>query len=134
MRKTITRWAGMAGALGLAAALMGAGAPAQAAVAAPHTAVQPMTYRSTTLWLPDGKRTATVWKTWYRNSDGRYHGHYGFTSASHGVSVYVVLWTSDRTKYLPTEGKRYSYSDESTVQLFACDNSYPNDEDCTATW
>ncbi|MFD5761573.1 MULTISPECIES: hypothetical protein [Streptomyces] len=41
-----------------------------------------MTYRSTTLRLPDGKRTATVWKTWYRNSDGRYHGHYGFTAAS----------------------------------------------------
>ncbi|ATY16968.1 hypothetical protein CU254_40975 (plasmid) [Amycolatopsis sp. AA4] len=110
-------------------------AGAQPAVSAPASGDnQPRTSSTATLWLPDGKRTAVVWKTWYRNANGKYHGHYGFSSASRGVSVYAVLWTSSMTRYLPAEGKRYSYSNESTVQLFACDNDYPNGEDCTATW
>jgi hypothetical protein len=96
--------------------------------------VQPMTPASTTLHLPDGKRTAVVWKTWHRNANGKYRGHYGFSSASKGVAVYAVLWTSDKTKYLPTEGKSYAYSNESRVQLFACYNKVPNGEDCTTTW
>lgn len=103
--------------------------------AAPAPAeVHPMTSSKTVLHLPDGKRTAHVWKTWYRKSNGKYHGHYGWTSASKRVSVYVVLWTSDKTKYLPTKGHSYAYSNQSRVQLFACDNDYPNGEDCSATW
>jgi hypothetical protein len=51
------------------------------------------------------------------------------------VSVYVVLWTGGgRTRHLPTKGKSYAYSDISRVQLFACDNAYPNGEDCSTTW
>ncbi|MEV6028871.1 hypothetical protein [Streptomyces sp. NPDC052036] len=136
MQQLIRRCAGVVGTLGIAAAMMSGAAPAEATTpsAAPHVAVQPMTSRSTTLWLPDGRRTATVWKSWYKKSNGKYHGHYGFTSASKNVEVFAVLWTSDKTRYLPTEGKSYAYSNESNVQLFACYRYTVNDEDCTATW
>lgn len=136
MQKLIGRCAGAVGALGLVAVMMSGAAPARATTqsAAPQVAVQPMTSRSTTLWLPDGRRTATVWKTWYKNSNGKYHGHYGFTSASKNVEVDVVLWTSGKTKYLATEGKSYAYTNESNVRLFACYRYTINGEDCTATW
>ena len=75
-----------------------------------------MASAGTTLRLPDGKRTAVVWKIWYKNANGKYHGHYGFSGVRHGVTVYAVLWTSDKTRYLTAEGKSYAYSDESTVQ------------------
>ncbi|MBY8878950.1 hypothetical protein [Actinacidiphila acidipaludis] len=136
MKQLIRRGAGAAGALGMAAAMLSGAAVAGAATpsAAPDAVVHPMTSSHTTLWLPDGKRTATVWKTWYRKSNGKYHGHYGFTSASKNVQVFVVLWTSDRTRYLATEGKSYAYTNESRVQLFACYRYTTNGRDCTATW
>jgi hypothetical protein len=102
------------------------------APASTSTVVQPMTSAKKTLHLPDGKRTAHVWKTWYKKSNGKYHGHYGFTSASKGVSVYVVL--SGRKTRALSKGKHYSYTNESYVWLFACDNAYPNGDDCTTNW
>lgn len=50
------------------------------------------------------------------------------------MSVYAHLATSDKTRYLPTKGKSYPYSNESNVVLFACDNAYPNGTDCTTDW
>ncbi len=116
------------------ATLVGTAFAPSASAASPAAGVQPMTYASTTLHLPDGKRTAVVAKTWYKNANGKYHGHYKFSAASHGVSVYAVLWTSDKTKYLATENYAYAYANESRVQLFACYNAVANGEDCSGTW
>ncbi|MFI1098713.1 hypothetical protein [Streptomyces sp. NPDC020917] len=137
MNQSIRRCARGVAVLAAVAALTAPGlgvAQASTPGAAPQAAVHPMTSSSTTLWLPDGRRTATVWKSWYKKSNGKYHGHYGFTSASKNVQVFVVLWTSDKTRYLATEGKRYAYTNESRVQLFACYRYTTNGQDCTATW
>lgn len=118
----------------LALTLGALAAPVQATTTA--TAARPTTWAKRTsakktLHLPDGKRTAHVWKTWYKKPNGKYYGHYGFTSASKRVSVYVITKHGTRTL---SKGRHYSYSNESYVWLFACDNDYPNGDDCTTNW